>query len=63
MRQLLVILFVSSLLAGCKDNSVTLNTAATVAYDKARDGEPKDMGPTKGGGKGKKGGGTGGAPP
>jgi uncharacterized protein YceK len=61
MRQLLVVLFVSTLLAGCKDNSVTLNTAATVAYDKARDGEPKDIGPSKGG-KGKKGGGAG-APP
>lgn len=62
MRQLLVILFIGSLLVGCKDNAVTLNTGATVAYDKARDGEPKDVGPSKGG-KGKKGGGTGGAPP
>jgi hypothetical protein len=37
-------------LAGCTSKKVELDASATVAYDPARDGEPKDMGgkPKKG---------------
>jgi hypothetical protein len=59
MRVLLAVLMVAGIalgFTGCSDK-IKLDPAKTVAYDKERDGEPKDMGgPAVGKGKGKGGG-------
>ncbi len=52
MRSLLAGVLCCSILAGmsgCKNDNVVLDKNSTVPYDPAKDGEPKDIGPSKGG--------------